>query len=97
MNQYITLDQLKEIDSQIIAEKVIRPGYIKHPVDKLIRVKSFANKITIGKMLEILNKVEEVSVYSMGSTWHVEIAGAEYVQHDLCDALWEAMKKHLAE
>ena len=105
MEQHISLEQLKEIDSSLIASKLIKTGLIKHNNSELIRTKKFAKKFTVGKMIEILksklgyeNDVRivfdsEVDRWEVSyNLMHIEEPYKVSVNRELCDALWDMIK-----
>jgi hypothetical protein len=98
MKQHITVEQAKEISAEqfysLFDEIVERKNWTEY----------HHKKITIGKMIEILG--DEIA--EMSPTWNddnkiirwaVDVCNANYggwfSSEELCDALWEAVKKVL--
>lgn len=104
MKQHIILEQLREIDSEIIAIKLLRTGIMKKKEGDLIRTEKFAKQFTIGKMIEILYK----SGYGVSTSKHEGVKGQVWLQlglnapkkfssPELCDCLWSAVKEVLSQ
>jgi len=104
MKQFIELEQLCEIGSDVIAIKLVRTGIIKVGDEELIRTKKVAKQFTIGKMIEILKGTLCRIEYSFDHfNWGVvcdtedDIEGFIEIKEELVDVLWEAVKYVLGE
>lgn len=100
--EHITLDQLKEVDSSVIARNLIKTKLVDYPKDELIRKTKFAERITVGKMFEILSKHEfYFGVTFNEGNWGIfhdrGMGPLENHRECLCDLLWEAVKLTLDE
>lgn len=103
MKQNISTDQLNEFIELKVNNGIANLNFEKQgKLNKLLGIESERNYppahlIDIGKMIEILHQYDcDVSIYSAGAMWHVEVAAHINVQEKcLCDALWQAVKEVL--
>ena len=107
MKKHITVEQLKEIKEETlievihddVAEYILESIYV-YPIsdsEKDSALEQLSEKITIGKIIEILYKYDcDLEIVSAGKQWYVGVAGHIETQAiELVDALWEATKSVL--
>jgi len=108
MRQNITLEQLKEIKSEMLVP-LIKQGVLSKKGHHLIMLPYMAKQLTIGKMIEILDSItddiEIMSDYQRDEKqdkykcfWvEFENEGIKrfFIEKELCDALWQAVKEVL--
>ena len=99
MKQHITLEELREVDSSLIAEKLVKTGFVKVEDNEWIKSDKAAKQLNIGKMIEILrSKSHSIMIETdsdLGVEWWnvVDYDTGKFLQSkELCDALWEAVK-----
>jgi hypothetical protein len=88
MKQYITADQLKELDSMKYKNLIETLESSGAPFEVLeMGGQYLATYITIGIMIELLFDITKTE------TWQFEISGIH--KDDICDALFAAIKEVL--
>ena len=93
MKQHITVEQLYDLSKEDRNKFMAISGYIY-----LINEDDYVEKITIGRMIEMVEKNSKDLIIS--ATWYTdEIEGFtvkcdknSYTEIELCDALWESVK-----
>lgn len=111
MKQHITVEQLKELDNdKAKMGKLINP--LLEEMDFLPlgeKYEYFADKITIGKIIEILDSalIEKHVLINkplkQNGKWLVNLVSEDidhanckkFYSYELCDALWDAVKETL--
>ena len=107
MRQHITVEQMKGVKDKVLAKYMdLRFTHLLEAVcyysDDIIKVnrylKEMSKMVTIGKMIEIIYKYDDVEIQSSGKQWYIGVAGHIETQAiELVDALWEAVKIVLEE
>ena len=102
MRQHITVEQMKGVKDKVLAKYMdLRFTHLLEAVcyysDDIIKVnrhlKEMSKMVTIGKMIEIIYKYDDVEIQSSGKQWYIGVAGhIETQAEELVDALWEAVK-----
>lgn len=107
MKQHITVEQLQELTNKqqiSLATLAGEYGNCCNTGGETMNLGKLRGKFTIGKMIEILDKhhselynrleiyKNELDEWCIGLNTGEELIWLEY-NDDLCDALWEAVKK----
>ncbi|MFW5890759.1 MAG: hypothetical protein ACOCUI_00915 [bacterium] len=97
MKQYITVEKLSKLSHKELEKATEIFGSNDDWECDYLFLCRLAKKITIGKMIEILqNDKRQLRMnQSLEGYWRVEldyINGHSFYQKELCDALWEAIK-----
>lgn len=92
MKQYISEEQLKELDLAKYKNLIIALENSGAPFEVLeIGGQYLATNITIGLMIELLQSNED---YADTCWWP---SGKDFKKPELCDILWESVKEFLKE
>lgn len=105
--QHITLGQLRDLNSDIIAQKLIKTGLIKHDNREMIHAKKFASKIDLGVINHIVSSITDKFAIENdkmdGENWYIvefTFNGGRFEKREngcLIDVLWEIIKLVLNE
>lgn len=101
MKQHITEKQLEELDESKYIE-LVEKEYGTSSCNKHAKFENCKRMFSIGKMIEILrNEVNGIEITQNGKLWNIRFrighirAPGVWNCHELCDALWEAVKEVL--
>ena len=90
MKQHITIEQLEKSGLTSKLRDILKDEYFGGD-------NHLHEKITIGKMIEILLKFSKVDINQECDYWVTYIGSLAFFELELVDSLWEAVKEVLDE
>lgn len=103
MKQHITIEQWEELNKDQKCK--LYDYFLGDSIDFLVSrdERQLKTQLSIGQMIEFLeenNSIDLIRKSPIGNEWiinHPTTFGVEYIDKELCNCLWEAVKEVLGE